>query len=174
MDVTSYLLGKNASGGGSADDKYFNKTITSYFNGNKETLVGQQIIKELPSIDLSTAITSLDYAFQYFRVMIKAPNLNTKNVMYMRYMFDYCNQLRELPIYDTSSLLDMGSAFRYCNNLTDSSLDNILVMCINAKSYNSTKTLSSLRISSSEYPVSRIEALPHYQDFIDADWTIGY
>ena len=24
------------------------------------------------------------------------------------------------------------------------------------------------------YPTSRIQALPHYQDFLDAGWTIGY
>lgn len=60
------------------------------------------------------------------------------------------------------------------NKLTDASLDNILQMCINATSYTETKTLAELGLSNYRASVSRVEALPHYQDFLNAGWTIGY
>ena len=64
--------------------------------------------------------------------------------------------------------------FYSCPKLTDKSIDNILKMCINAISYSGVKTLQILGFSSNDYPASRIQELPSYQDFIDAGWTIGY
>ena len=67
----------------------------------------------------------------------------------------------------------MYRMFFYCFSLSDTSLDNILQMCINATSYTATKTLNHIGIYLDTYPASRIQALPHYQDFLDAGWTIG-
>ena len=66
----------------------------------------------------------------------------------------------------------MSYMFSSCNKLTDTSIDNILQFCITSKRKNG--TLKYLGFNSNAYPINRIEALPHYQDFLDAGWTIGY
>jgi len=69
----------------------------------------------------------------------------------------------------------MRYMFTLCSNLTDESLDNILQMCINTTSvYTRPKTLTELGFNVGYYSASRIQSLPHYNDFINAGWTIGY
>ena len=157
----------------------------------------------MPFVDTSIA-TTMQSMFSYSYGLISVPLLNTSNVTNMREMFRGCRALKTVPQFDTSKvtniygmfydcsllktlpLLDtsalntgssINSVFVNCLNLSDQSLDNILQMCINATSLPSSvpKTLFNLGITSTTaYPASRIQALPHYQDFIDAGWTIGY
>ena len=89
-------------------------------------------------------------------------------------MFSFCSYLTTIPLLDTSNVTNMADMFYHTYNLTDTSLDNILQMCINASVYTGTKKLSTLGLTSTNYPASRIQALTHYQDFINAGWTIGY
>lgn len=84
-----------------------------------------------------------------------------------------CPNLTTIPIYNTASAVNMQNMVYNCPNLNTTSLDNILQMCINATRAG-TKTLYYIGLRSTDYPASTIEALPHYQDFIDAGWTIGY
>lgn len=89
-------------------------------------------------------------------------------------MFAYCNRLVKVPIYDLTNVTNVYNMFYTCNRLDDESLDNILQSLILATGV-SNKTLNNVGINnSSRYPVSRMEALPHYQDFIDAGWSLGY
>ena len=130
----------------------------------------------MPLVDTSIATTTYGM-FNNCYALITIPLLNTSNVETMRNMFSSCYALNYVPILDTSSLTgtsSMQSMFSNCWSLTNTSLDNILQMCINATSYTGTKTLAKLGFTSSNYPTSRIQALPHYQDFINAGWTIGY
>ena len=110
--------------------------------------------------------------------LLNIPQLNTSNVTNMNSMFSGCERLINVPQLDTSNVTNMSSMFGGCVSLNDTSLDNILQMCINAASYTGTKTLKTIGFQytnmTSKYPASRIRALPHYQDFIDAGWTIGY
>ena len=126
----------------------------------------------------TTNVTNMNSMFFNCYPLEKIPQFDTKNVTNMSSMFGSCNSLEELPLLDTSSVTDMSSMFSGCVSLNDTSLDNILQMCINAVSYAGTKTLKALgfqySVMTSKYPVSRIQALPHYQDFINAGWTIGY
>lgn len=96
----------------------------------------------------------------------------------LRYAFNNCTKLKNIPLIDGSNISGnnaLQNTFSGCTSLTDTSLDNILQMCIGVNNYSSTKTLRHLGISDTTvYPASRIQALPHYQDFIDAGWTIGY
>jgi hypothetical protein len=88
-----------------------------------------------------------------------------------------CANLTTVPVLDASKLKNtnyFNSMFSSCSNLTDTSLDNILQICISATQFTGTKQLTTLGFTSTNYPASRIQALPHYQDFIDAGWTIGY
>ena len=121
-------------------------------------------------------VTSMKECFSGCTGLTSVPKFNTKKVTTMQRMFYNCNNLASVPLFDTSGLT--GNSFFYmftnCYNLTDTSLDNILQMCINATGYTGTKSLSALGITSTAiYPATRIQALPHYQDFINAGWTIS-
>ena len=197
MDVTSYLLGKNASGGGgtpSGGDKI--KPLTLTFNANSGDVINTQMIDTsllttFRNMFVNTTVEELDLS-----------SWNTSKVTNMQNMFGSCKKLKTVKIgtaFDTSSVTTMDSMFNNClvlenipafnaskvtnfggmfsnvgPNLTDESLDNILLTCISAVSYTGTKTLNKLSFPSGWYPASRIQALPHYQDFINAGWTIGY
>lgn len=117
----------------------------------------------------------LQYAFQScIKLETISGNINTKN---LQWAFSECSNLKNIPVIYTRDLSSTSfrSAFSNCTSLTDASLDNILQTCINATSYTGTKTLAQLGIKNTTiYPASRIQALPHYQDFLDAGWTIGY
>lgn len=112
-----------------------------------------QSLKEIPKLDFASA-----------------------NNFYL--MFSGCSSLTKVPVLNIKTIqssIGITNMFRYCLKLTDESLDNILQMCVGIESYSGTRKLSTLGINDSNvYPVSRIEALPHYQDFINAGWTIGY
>ena len=94
----------------------------------------------------------------------------------MNSMFNSCLSLTTIPFLDASSvnkINGLNQIIASCQKLTDESLDNILKTCISAVNYNGTKTFRGLT-ASTYYTAERLQALPHYQDFIDAGWTIGY
>lgn len=196
MDLPSYIMGKKSSGGGGggADiSEYFTSSIesgTSYAGGFAF------MVKKIPETT-EVATTNLSNAFNNFRGVsiplidtsnvtnmssmfiqciniTSIPLLNTSKAKNMSGMFSNCSNLTTVPILDTKSATNMQSMFSGCTSLSDDSLDNILQMCIGATSYYLTKTLSQLGFTSTYYPASKIQGLPHYQDFIDAGWTIGY
>lgn len=129
-------------------------------------------LTSIPTLNTSQ-VTTLDYCFNYCHSLTTAPSFNTSNVTTMRNCFSDCVALKDVPIYNWSKITGdyaLFHTFYNCRSLTDTSLDNILQSCISATIYNGTKTLAQLGITT--FPASRIQALPHYQDFIDAGWTI--
>lgn len=123
----------------------------------------------------TSKVTNMEFMCSSCENLKSFPLLDTSSVTSMYNIFQTCRSLHTIPLLDTSSVTNMQDMFNTCLSLTDNSLDNILQMCVNATSYTGTKTLSYLGIRSYYgYPVSRIQALPHYQDFLDAGWTIGY
>lgn len=149
-DIVSYLLGKNAGGGGSGNNNnIFVDTSKIYDSG----------------YGLGSLITSID-------------KIDTSNMEDMSGFFVSCKNLVDLPALNTSKATNMYGMFQNCISLSEQSLNNILIMCINATSYRGTKTLAQIGFNLSSmkriYPVERIQALPSYQAFIDAGWTIGY
>ena len=128
---------------------------------------------QIPLLD-SSNVTDMNNAFSNSSALTSVPFFNTSKVTNFSSMFSGCISLITIPIFDTSSGTLFGSMFNNCNKLSNESLDNILQMCINAISYTGTKTLKGLGFRSNTYSTTRIQALPHYQDFIDAGWTIGY
>lgn len=143
-------------------------TMANAFNGNY-TLTAIALLN-------TENVTRMNECFSGCTGLTSVPKFNTKNVTTMQRMFQNCYSLASVPLFDTSGLT--GNSFLYmfnnCSNLTDTSLDNILQMCINATGYTGTKSLSTLGITSTAtYPATRIQALPHYQDFINAGWTIS-
>lgn len=127
----------------------------------------------MPLVNTSN-ITDMYAAFRQCYRLITIPLLNTSNVSEFRYIFKGCYALANIPQFNISSASRLENMFTDCYSLTDTSLDNILKMCISNSSYSRTKTLASLGFASANYPSSRIQALPSYQDFINAGWTIGY
>ncbi len=128
----------------------------------------------VPLLNTST-VTNMYSMFENCSSLKEIPLLNTSAVSNMRSMFKGCMALKTIPVLNTSSVTNFQQTFTNCYLLSDTTLDNILQMCINATSYAGTKTLQYLGIASyNGYPVTRIQALPHYQDFLDAGWTIGY
>ena len=224
MDVTSYLLGKNSTGGGGGGGSDLDWTAIGY-NGTPQAIVdgynhAVEIMNNwdstktsfgttfqedrnlviMPLLDTSNVttmsgafygnytltsiallntenVTSMSECFRECRGLTSVPKFNTKKVTTMQKMFASCYDLASIPLFDTSAITSSAGftgMFTNCFNLSDNSLDNILQMCINATGYTGTKSLSTLGITStSTYPTSRIQALPHYQDFINAGWTIS-
>ena len=155
----------------------------------------------LPLLDTSS-VTNTSYMFNGCTSLVTTPQLNTSSVTDMSFMYQNCTSLTTVSEFTVASSAKMGAIFSgctslttfpvldisgvgnfnniagmfgRCTSLTDESLDNILQMCANSHISYSSKSLFNLGIQdTSIYPVSRIEALPHYQDFIDAGWTIGY
>ena len=194
MDITSYLLGKKAAGGGSSgldwsaigysatpttltEDYNYAKQI--YDNWSTATtsmdsmFAGKQLYV-IPLINTSN-ITSMKYAFQKCYGLTECPLLDTSNATTMQSMFGDCYSLRKIPQLNTSKITRISSMFSNCVSLTDESLNNILKMCININpNYSRAKTLSELGFNNTNYPASKIQGLSEYQNFINAGWTIGY
>ncbi len=144
---------------------------TSNVTNMKYTFQNCANLKCVPSLDTQN-VTSMIAMFNNCTSLEDAPIFNTSNVNDMGSMFEGCKDLKNVPIYDTSKTKYMSNTFAYNSSLSETSLDNILQMCINA--ITSTKTLSYIGFNSTNQTVETIQALPHYQDFLNAGWTIGY
>ena len=129
-------------------------------------------ISNIPLLDTSSC-TYMKNMFYNCSKITSVPLLNTSNVTSMNGMFSNCTNLETIPLMNTTNVTSMNNMFEKCNKLTDTTLDNILQMCINS-SVTTNKTLTKIGITSSNYPIEKIQALPHYQDFINAGWTTGY
>ena len=184
----------NLPSGGADLSDYFTPTISAGASSSVSGVIS--MLKTIPE-DTVVSGTSLSNAFAYFQGTT-IPLLDTSNVTTMNSMFTKATNLTTIPLIDTSHVTNVGSMFQGCTNLvnvpilnlssvtfmrimfsncpslSDTSLDNILQMCIGATSYTSTKKLAFLGLTSTDYPASRIEALPHYSAFTSAGWTIGY
>lgn len=118
----------------------------------------------------TSTVNNTRYVFKGCSSLITAPALDTGNSTLFNEMFNGCTLLENVPIYDTSKNTNFTSMFNQCPALSDTSLDNILVMCINATAYTGNKKLSQLGIANT-YD-TRLSGLTHYNDFIDAGWII--
>lgn len=131
-------------------------------------------LKSIPLFDTSN-VQSFNGMFDGDSGMTSIPSLNTSKGTNINNMFRNCSRLTTVPQFDFGKVTTAAGVFTNCSNLTDTSLDNILLSCISMTSFTGTKTLSGVMgFSSSNYSASRIQALPHYQDFTTAGWTIGY
>lgn len=194
IDEYADFVDSISSGGGADLSDYFTTTI-----GEGTSVKGAfvDMIKNIPETTIVSG-TSLYYAFnEYTGTTISLIDTsNVENMTYMfyksvnlttvpsfnmssctdiMYMFADCTNLQNVPIFYAPNVSKFTSMFSNCPNLTDTSLDNILQMCINSNvSLSSRRKLSDLGFTSTNYPASRIQTLPHYQDFLNARWTIGY
>lgn len=189
MDITSYLLGKNSGGGGGSldwaalgydstpeaiiDGYNYAKHIQETWTSTSRLTDGYKNVFICPYVDTSSQ-TSWYYFAGDCSGLIQIPLLDTSNVKVMTNAFANCTALKYVPKFNTSNVVQCASMFSGCSSLSTESLENILQMCIDMTSYTEIKTLYYLGFRSVKYPASTIQALPSYQDFIDAGWTIGY
>lgn len=140
----------------------------------QNAFVGASNLTEIPLMDTSN-VTNM-HTMCYSSGIVSFPQLNTSSVTDMGGMCQSCPNLVNLPLLDTSSVTNMKYICFGSLGLSDASLDNLLQMAANVNAgYTQTKTLADLLGTyTNNYPASRIQALPHYQDFLDAGWTIGY
>ena len=133
-------------------------------------------LSTLPTIkdnSLGTAY-SLQGAFRNALITI-LPELNTSKITNMSQMCYDCHNLVDVPVLDTSVLTSFSSAFTNCYALSDTSLNNIMQMCINAVKYSSSATYRRLSyIGLSEEQAQKCMTLSNYSAFIEAGWTTGY
>lgn len=134
-------------------------------------------VVSFPAIDTSNG-TNFPEMFKGCSSMVTAPTINTGKGTNFSNMFADCAALTTVPEYNLSKATNLNYMFGGSYALDDTSLDNILQMCINATSYTGTKTLYQLGFRSDRYPLTRFAGdsntnpLPHYQDFLDANWVV--
>ena len=171
MDITSYLLGKNSSGGGGGGSD-LDWTALGY--EKRPQAIDEEYAYAKQIKDNWVTATSLNGKFQNDTNLYIMPLVDTSMATNFNNMFRNCYQLTSVPILDMSQATSFNYMFYECTHLSDESLNNILQMAINITSYTGAKYLTQFGFSSSYYPASRIQALPSYQAFLDAGWTIGY
>lgn len=110
--------------------------------------------------------------FSQCRKLVALKLFNTSKVENFGLFAYNCPVLRDVPIFDTSKATNMDNMFGYSNNLSNESLNNIMQMCINATSYNKTKTLKQIGLTSAQ--ASICEGLSNYQNLLTAGWSSGY
>ena len=145
MDIVSYLLGKNAGGGGGNLDEYFNTEITK----NTTIDTPAQVVKKTPDINVADNVTNLTGAFKgatfspkvimgnnvtncsymFYQVSVSSldvSTLNTENVTDMSNMFYGCEQLETLDVsnFDVAKVTNFSNMFGACVKLTELDLSS--------------------------------------------------
>jgi hypothetical protein len=128
----------------------------------------------LYELDLSSCTTCYR-AFQNCTSLESAPYLNNiRTGGNFAQMFWNCSSLKVLPPYNLGSPSNLTNMFQGTgSNLEETSRINILVMLATC-TYSGTKTLAHLGFTASMYSAASWQALPHYNDFVSAGWSIGY
>lgn len=172
--IDDYFATTNVSGNADKGMYYIKKIADIESTGTDLQYLFYNLkgLTELPNINMSNA-TSLKYFASDCSNIKSVPQYNTQNVTDFSYAFRNCSNLETIPVFDTSSATILDQMFTSCVSLTDTSLDNILQMCINATNITQWKTLYNLGIRTSIYSSDRIQALPHYADFVAAGWSIS-
>lgn len=132
MDVTSYLLGKQAGGGSGGDVDWSAlgyqetpQTIVDGYNYSLQIKEGWQSPSKLgsdsklilaPLIDTSQ-ITDMENFFYFDISLLEIPLLDTSSAITMKGMFSGCKSLQRLPLLDTSNVTTMYEMFKNCTNL---------------------------------------------------------
>ena len=124
-----------------------------------------------------SSVTNMQSMFANCANLVTVGAIDTSSATTMQAMFQSCTNLTTVPQFNASSVnatTGFSGMFSSCNKLTDTSVNNILAMCISATNYTGTKTLYQLGLRSTYYPASTIQGLSNYSAFIAAGWTIGY
>lgn len=172
IDVEEYRLKFGYSSWTTVDTTRF---IFNNCTSHLQMFYNNTNLTTLPSNIVTSKSTSTKQMCNGCSSLTSISQQDTSNVTDMQAMFNDCTNLANIPQFNTIRVTNMYQMFQGCRNLTDTSLNNILLMCINSNlPETSAHTLYYLGFRSSTYAASRIQALPAYNDFIAAGWTIGY
>lgn len=130
-------------------------------------------LKEIPNFNTSKNTTMYTFAMNCY-ALEKVGNLDTSLVTNFYRAFYGDNSLTTIPVFDFSSATNLSDMFNGCTKLSNESIDNLLQSCITATAFTGTKKLTTLGFNNSRLPAAKVQACPHYQDFLDDGWTIGY
>ena len=202
MDLVGYLLAKNNASPPSPTPQGLDWSLIGYTENDPpaqidtETIEGYNYAKQIydnwvpaenlralynadtsliyfPLVDTSIATTTRSMFFGCTNLKY-VPLFNTSNSESFQTMFYNCQKLSNIPLLDTSKVTEFAGCFAACYSLTNDDLDNILKMCMGATSYTGTKSLVELGLDKNYYTHNRLAALPSFNDFVNAGWTIGY
>lgn len=167
------------SGGGENPLDYF--TELSNGGGSVSTLFAPKLIKKIPdNIQVSSSATGLQACFRYCSNLVEVGAIDTTGITNMNQMFNGCSSLITVPVFNTASVntetsgiyAGFDNMFQNCTSLSNDSLNNILKMMANATSYQGTKTLAQIGLTSAQ--ATTCQGLSNYADFVAAGWTTGY
>lgn len=123
MDIFSYLLGKQAGGGGGSDlSEYFNQEITI----NSSASVSPMIIKKIPPLTIGENVTSLAYAFGDINAeeFSGLKNFTNKITLMQSCFQNSVFSIINVKGIDTSGVKNMSSCFQSCRNITSLDLSD--------------------------------------------------
>lgn len=157
--------------------------FTSLRNGTTSTsnLAAPKLIKKIPdNMPIGSSVTTLNSCFQYCSELVEVGTIDTTGITNMNSMFRGCSSLITVPVFNTASVnlnssgtyTGLNNMFKDCTSLSNDSLNNILKMMSNATSYQGTKTLAEIGLTSAQ--ATTCQGLSNYADFIAAGWTTGY
>lgn len=128
-------------------------------------------LTEVPLFNTSKVI-NMNETFRLCESLTSIPLLDTSSVTIMSNIFYGCTNLINIPIFNTSNVKNMKYMVKDCPSLSDESLNNILMMCVNATNYTYTKTLADIGLTSEQ--ATKCTTLSNYEAFTTAGWTTGY
>lgn len=153
MDITSYLLGKNASGGGGSATDYFNTSMNDIEN---QTLgYFGWLIKKIPPIETVEVTNLLNY-FRWFKgdEILFSSTFNTKNVTNMTNMFFCCINITKLNLsmFNTENVTAMSSMFSGCGKCSEINVSSFNTQKVTNMSsmFNTCSALKTLDLSNFE------------------------
>jgi len=121
--------------------------------------------------------TSYERMFYSCSSLEDISDLDTSKATSLANTFYLCSSLQVVPVLDTTNLsgaFAFRNTFAMCPLLTETSLNNILQICIDVsnKINANYKTLKSIGLSSAQ--ATTCTGLSNYQAFLAAGWTTGY
>lgn len=129
-------------------------------------------LTSVPVFDTSN-VTNMQGTFSSCSSLTSVPLFDTSNATTMQSMFSSCTNLTTVPALDTSKVTDMRSIFGSCTSLSNNSLNNILLMCINATRLSSSnKNLKYIGLSSAQADIC--QTLSNWETAASSGWTTGY
>lgn len=196
LGKTAYVNGKKIEGKFTSDsNSSIEQEITGLGLSGKQSyatgLLGS--IKELPSglvvkgtgqflLHFCTGLEEINLDCEYIDNMNatcigcsslkRATFKNTHNVTNMQGLFLSCSSLVDFDGLDVSNVTIIKQMFEGCTGLTDETLNKILLLCTQMRSYTGTKTLKIMEITKAQ--ATRCQSLSNYQAFLNAGWTTGY
>lgn len=140
MDITSYLLGKNASGGGGGDTPTIGYVVNSFNQNGYPTEITTYGYTTFPQYFFKYLNSNVTKVYQYLtKVSLNEGLTNTGD-----YVFDGCSNLSSVIFPTTLEILGVG-VFSGCTNLALTSLPNTIKRLYNYSFNNCTKlALTSL------------------------------